>query len=138
MAENKTKVTRASAADYIKAISDPARRVDCEVLSALMQRVTGEKPRMWGASIVGFGAYHYKYDSGREGDACCTGFASRKGDISVYLMAEFPEQQALLSRLGKHKMGKACLTIRKLSDVDTEVLEQLIAKSVKAVRTRHG
>jgi hypothetical protein len=102
-----------------------------------MQTVTGERPRMWGSSIVGFGSYHYRYESGREGDACATGFSARKTDISVYLTASFPGQEALLARLGKHKMGKACLSIRRLSDVDVDVLQQLVAKSVDAVRKRY-
>ena len=92
---------------------------------------------MWGSSIVGFGSYHYRYESGREGDSCATGFSSRKTDISVYLTASFPGQEALLARLGKHKMGKACLSIRRLSDIEIGVLEQLVAGSVEAVRERY-
>jgi hypothetical protein len=138
MAENKTKANDASVAAYLDAIGDAQRRADCHALVRLMQKATGEPPRMWGSSIVGFGSYHYRYDSGRQGDACVTGFSSRKTDISVYLMADFPEQRALLARLGRHKMGKACLSIRRMSDVDASVLEQLIAQSVQAVRQRHG
>jgi hypothetical protein len=138
MAENETKANDASVAAYLDAIGDAQRRSDCQALVRLMQKATGEPPRMWGSSIVGFGSYHYRYDSGRQGDACVTGFSSRKTDISVYLMADFPEQQALLTRLGRHKMGKACLSIRRLGDVDASVLEQLIAKSVQTVRQRHG
>ena len=93
---------------------------------------------MWGTGIVGFGSYHYRYDSGREGDSCLTGFASRKGDISVYLMADFPQRDALLARLGKHKIGKACLYIRKLSDIDASVLEQLVQGSVAQVQRIYG
>lgn len=137
MSENKTKASDASVDAYLEAIADPARRTDCQALVRLMQKTTGERPRMWGSSIVGFGSYHYKYESGREGDACATGFSSRKTDISVYLTADFPGQEALLARLGKHKMGKACLSIRRLSDVDLGVLEQLVAGSVKAVRERY-
>ena len=137
MSENKTKATDASVDAYIDAIADPARRTDCQALVRLLQAITGQRPRMWGSSIVGFGSYHYKYESGREGDACATGFSSRKTDISVYLTASFPGQEALLARLGKHKMGKACLSIRRLSDVDIGVLEQLVARSVKAVRKRY-
>ena len=92
---------------------------------------------MWGTSIVGFGSYHYKYASGREGDACLTGFSSRKGDISVYLTS-FPGQEELLAKLGKHKMGKACLYIRKISDVDLTVLEQLIVGCVAEQNRRYG
>jgi hypothetical protein len=136
MAENKTKTTEASVESYLSGIEDKSRRKDCEALAKLMTKATKEHPKMWGTSIVGFGSYHYKYESGREGDSCLTGFASRKGDISVYLVASFPGQEELLSKLGKHKMGKGCLYIRKLSDIDLRVLEQLIVGSV-AERKRH-
>jgi hypothetical protein len=92
---------------------------------------------MWGPGIVGFGSYRYRYESGRTGEWCVTGFAARKGDLSVYLMAEGARQQALLARLGRHRMGKACLSIRRLADVDAAVLEQLVADSVAQVRRRH-
>lgn len=137
MSENKTKATRASVDAYIEAIADPARQADCRALVRLMRSITGERPAMWGGSIVGFGSYHYKYDSGREGDACATGFSSRRSDISIYLTASFPGQEELLARLGKHKMGKACLSVRRLSDVDVGVLKQLVAGSVSAVRERY-
>ncbi len=135
MAENKTKVTAAKVESYLAAIEDEARRKDCEALSRLMARATKHEPKMWGTSIVGFGSYHYVYESGREGDACLAGFSSRKGDISVYLMASFPGRDELLAKLGKHKMGKGCLSIRKLGDVNLEVLEQLVARSVEARNT---
>lgn len=138
MAENKTKATDASVQDYLAAIEDETRRSDCATLVRLMSRITKQPPRMWGSSIVGFGSYHYKYDSGREGDAGLTGFSSRKGDISVYLVASGAEQEQLLAKLGKHKMGKACLYIRRLSDVDTKVLVRLVAGSVAEVRRRYG
>lgn len=93
---------------------------------------------MWGPSIVGFGSYHYQYESGHQGDACLVGFASRKGDLSLYLMGGFPEREALLARLGRHKVGKACLYLRRLSDVDLAVLEELVARSAASVRERHG
>jgi len=136
MAENKTKVTEASVESYFSTIEDEARRKDCEVLSRLMTKATKQQPKMWGTSIVGFGSYHYKYESGREGDSCLTGFSSRKSDISVYLVASVAAQEKLLSKLGKHKMGKGCLYIRKLGDVDRKILEQLIVGSV-AERKRH-
>jgi hypothetical protein len=138
MAENKTKVTEASVEKYLSAIEDDARRKDCEALARLMTRTTKMPAKMWGASIVGFGSYHYKYESGREGDSCLTGFSSRKGDISVYGMASSSGQEELLSRLGKHRMGKGCLYIRKLSDVDLKVLEQLIVGSVAERKQRYG
>lgn len=138
MAENKTKATTASVKSYLSAIEDEARRKDCEALAKLMTKATKQKPKMWGTSIVGFGSYHYKYESGREGDACLTGFSSRKGDISLYLVAGFPGQAELLSKLGKHKMGGGCLYVRKLSDVDRKVLEQLVVGSVAERKRRHG
>jgi hypothetical protein len=138
MAENKTKATKASVDDYIAAIEDETRRKDCEALSKLMAKATKHKPTMWGTAIVGFGTYHYKYDSGREGDSCLTGFSSRKGDISVYLLASFPGRDELLAKLGKHKMAKACLYIRKLSDIDPKVLAQMVTASAAEVQRRHG
>jgi hypothetical protein len=136
MAENKTKVTDASVESYLAAIADEARRQDCEALTKLMTQATQQPPKMWGSSIVGFGSYHYKYASGREGDSCLTGFSSRKSDITLYLVANFPGQEELLAKLGKHKRGKGCLYLRQLSDVDPKVLEQLIVGSV-AERQRH-
>jgi hypothetical protein len=138
MVENKTKPTAASVDTYLAAIDDEQRRKDCDVIAKLMSKATKAQPRMWGSSIVGFGSYHYKYASGHEGDSCVTGFASRKGDISVYLVASAPDQEALLAQLGKHKMGKACLYIRKLADVDLKVLEKLIVGSVAEVKRRYG
>ncbi|MCC2973211.1 DUF1801 domain-containing protein [Massilia sp. IC2-476] len=137
MAENKTKANGASVRAYLDAIPDAGRRADCEALAALMERVTGKPPVMWGDSIVGFDSYHYRYDSGREGDAPLAGFSSRKGDISLYLSCGEPELEELLGRLGRHKMGKACLYLRRLDDVDLNVLEQLVAQSATATRARY-
>ena len=138
MAENKTRPTTSSVGSYIEAIGDETRRKDCRALAKLMARATKHKPVMWGTSIVGFGSYHYKYDSGREGDSCLVGFSSRKGDISVYLTANFPGRDELLPQLGKHKVAKGCLYVRKLSDIDAKVLEQLVAGSAAEVSRRHG
>jgi nucleoid DNA-binding protein len=138
MAENKTKITEASVAEHIASIEDESRRNDCQALVELMSKVTKQDAKMWGASIVGFGSYHYKYESGREGDSCVTGFSSRKGDISVYVSAVFPERDSLLSKLGKHKVGKACVYIRKLTDVDLDVLKQIIAASYADTSSRHA
>lgn len=138
MAENKTKPTEVSAEDHIAAIANETRRNDCESLVKLMSKITRHPPIMWGSNIVGFDSYHYKYASGREGDMCITGFASRKGDISVYLLAKGPKQDQLLEKLGKHKMGKSCLYIRRIDDVDVKVLEQLITDSVTAVKALYG
>ncbi|MDN5781959.1 MAG: DUF1801 domain-containing protein [Luteimonas sp.] len=137
MAANKTIETDASVQDCLVAIADDARREDCRALVAMMSRATGQPPRMWGAGIVGFGSYHYRYESGREGDAPLTGFAARKGDISVYIVAGFEAREALLARLGRHRSGKACLYLRSLADVDMDVLEQLVAGSVAQVRGRY-
>lgn len=136
MAENKTRPTGASVERYLAAIKDDVRRSDCEALVKLMSKVTKEPPAMWGSGIVGFGLFHYKYASGREGDMCLTGFSSRKGDISIYLVASGAGQDKLLKKLGKHKMGKACLYIRRLSDVDMKVLQQLVAGSVAEITRR--
>ncbi len=130
MAENKTKPTEASVAAYFAAIEDDARREDCEALARLMTKVSKQKPTMWGTAIVGFGRYHYRYESGREGDMCLLGFSSRKGDISIYGLGDFPAKDKLLAKLGKHKVGKGCLYVRRLGDVDTKVLEELLVGSL--------
>ena len=138
MAENKTKPTGASVESYFAAIEDDTRRKDCRALAKLMTQATKQQPKMWGTSIVGFGSYHYKYASGREGDSCLTGFSSRKTDISIYLTGSFPGHDELLAKLGKHKMGKACLYVRQLSDVDLKVLEKLIVGSVAEIKRRYA
>lgn len=138
MAEAKTRATSASVAEHLAAISDAGRRTDCQALARLMTRLTGQPATMWGAGIVGFDRYSYPLASGRMGESCQTGFSSRKADIAIYLVASGPGQADLLARLGPHKMGKACLSIRRLSDVDLGVLEGLIANAVAEVRRRHG
>ncbi len=138
MADNITKATEASVRDYFSSIEELGRREDCEALSRLMTRATKHQPVMWGSSIVGFGSYHYRYESGREGDMCLVGFSSRKSDISIYLAGEFPRREELLSKLGKCKVAKACLYVRKLGNVDVKVLEQLILGSVEERRRRHA
>lgn len=134
MYEAKTRPTGFSVTAYLAGIADVTRRKDCKALAMLMRRVTGSAPRMWGAGIVGFGSYHYKYASGHEGDSCVVGFSSRKGGISVYLVPgyESAASKALLSRLGTHKIGKACLYLTRLSDIKMPILEQLIVRSVAA------
>ena len=133
MAETKTKPTQVSVDGFIEAVDNPTRRDDARTVCAMMERVTGEAPRMWGPSIVGFGSYHYKYDSGHEGTACRLGFSPRKGQLVLYVLtggADGAEGEAeLLSRLGKHKIGKSCLYINKLADVDPSVLEALCARA---------
>ncbi len=138
MAENKTKATTSSVAGYIAQIKDEERRGDCELLVKLMTRITKQPATLSGASIVGFGSYHYKYESGREGDMCITGFSSRKPNISIYLVAESASQKKLLSKLGKHEMAKACLYLRRMADIDIDVLGKLIVASIADIRKRHG
>jgi hypothetical protein len=138
MADNKTKETDASVDQYLSAIESDERRKDCETIAMLMSRITQAPAKMWGTSIVGFGCYHYTYESGREGDASLVGFSSRKADISVYLAASGANQESLLAQLGRHKMAKCCLSIRKLADVDMNILKQLITESVLEVKRRYG
>jgi len=136
MAENKTKATEASVKDYLAAIADDARRKDCAALAKLMTKATNHSPKMWGPGIVGFGSYHYVYDSGREGDMCLVGFSSRKGDISLYGLRSAAGAEKLLPKLGKHKAGKGCVYIRTLADVDLEVLEKLVAGAAEEKKRR--
>lgn len=139
MYEAVTQPTEASVAAHLAAIEDVTRRADCEAIAALMQRMTGCAPTMWGPSMVGFDSYHYQYASGHQGDASVVAFASRKGDISIYLMCDYESAEiaALLAQLGKHKFGKSCLYIKRLSDIQLPVLEQLIALSVAETRRRY-
>ena len=137
MAETKTKPTAASVDDYLASRAGPGQLADCKALMALCKRVTKQQPRMWGPSIVGYGSYTYRYESGRSGDACLVGFAVRGKDLVVYINAESREQGALLAKLGKHTMGKSCLYLRSLADVDVKVLEALVAGSVAEVRARY-
>ncbi|MFZ0481639.1 MAG: DUF1801 domain-containing protein [Terriglobales bacterium] len=136
MAENKTKPTKASVAEFIDAIEDQTRRADARAIVKLMRTATGEKPQMWGPSIVGFGSCHYKYDSGREGDAPLIGFSPRKSANVLYGAIGCSESRTLLEKLGKHETGKGCLYIKKLADVDQRVLESMIVKSIAAARKR--
>jgi hypothetical protein len=129
MAENKTKATNASVQAYFAAIDNDTRRKDCEALAKLMTRATKHPPKMWGSSIVGFGSYHYKYKSGRDGDSCLVGFSSRKGDISLYGLNGAVNAAELLRTLGKHKAGRGCVYIRTLADVDLKVLAKLVASA---------
>ena len=135
MAENKTKATAKSVPEFLKQIEDPQRRSDCMSIAALMERITGSKPKMWGDSIVGFGDYHYKYASGREGDWFLAGFSPRKQNLSIYIMGYLEFYTELLEDLGKYKNGKGCLYIKKLEDIDVKVLENLIIKSVERLKS---
>ena len=137
MAELKTKPTDASVDAYLAAIPDEQRREECKVIAEMMQRATKAKPQMWG-SMIGFGSYHYRYPSGREGDWFLTGFAPRKQALTLYIMAGFAQYDALLERLGKYRTGKSCLYIKRLDAVDLEVLEELILLSVNQLAREHA
>lgn len=138
MAEAKTRPTSVSVEDYLTAKAGPDQLADCKTLMALLQKVTKQSPKMWGPSIVGYGSYSYRYDSGRTGESCLTGFAVRGRELVVYLVAEGPSQQALLAKLGKHKMGKACLYFKRLADLDAQILEALVSGSVAETKRRHA
>jgi len=131
MAELKTKPTDQSVEDFLQAVPDERRRGDSLAIVEMMARVTSEQPKMWGSSIVGFGVRHYRYESGREGDWFLTGFSPRKQNLTLYLTQGFDRYGDLLKRLGKHKTGKGCLYINNLDDVDSGVLEELVARSVQ-------
>lgn len=135
--KNKTTKNDGSVADYIAAITPDQKRADCEKILGMMAGITGWKPKMWGGSIVGFGEYHYKYDSGREGDALRIGFSSRAQNIAIYIMPGYSDFDDELSRLGKHKMGKSCLYIKRLSDVDEGVLGEMFEKGLKIMAEKY-
>jgi len=134
MAGNKTKPTGASVDAFIDAAENERRRRDARTVLELMREVTGEEPVMWGDSIVGFGQYHYEYNSGREGDWFLAGFAPRKSNLVVYIMSGFPRHAELMQKLGKHRTGSSCLYINKLDDVDLDVLRELVRRSVEHMR----
>lgn len=127
---NKTQATAASVDDFLDAVADPQRRADARTLRALMERLSGEPATMWGPSIVGFGRYHYKYESGREDDWARLGFSPRAKELVLYLARGFPRYQELMDRLGKYRTSVSCLYIKRLSDVDMEVLEELTAEAI--------
>ncbi len=131
MAETKTRPTAVRVDDFIAGLEKPVRRADAAVLREMMERVTGKPATMWGPTIIGFGAYHYRYESGHEGDACQVGFAPRAANLVLYV-GGFPEYDRLLEKLGKHKRSKACLYLNKLADVDLGVLEEIVRKTYAA------
>jgi hypothetical protein len=135
MAENKTQATGASVDEFLAAVEHPIRHRDGLRLLELMRDITGEEPEMWGPTIVGFGQYHYKYESGREGDAAAVGFSPRKASLSLYGLTYGPEAEALLPQLGKHKTGAGCLYVNRLDDVDEGVLAELIRAGYRHVTT---
>ena len=137
MAELKTKPGAGSVTGFLAGIADDATRKDCEALVKLMKSVTRAEPVMWGSGIVGFGSYHYVYESGREGDWFLAGFAPRKGNLTLYIMSGFPEHAALMKQLGKHKTGGSCLYVKRLADIDMKVLRALVTASVRSVKRRY-
>lgn len=137
MAENKTKPTGVSVAAFLDSVEPAQRRDDGRAVCAMMERISGEPPAMWGPSIVGFGRYHYRYESGHEGDMCRIGFSPRKANLVLYIADGFPRHADLMARLGKYKTGKSCLYLNRLSDVDHEVLETLIAESLAYMKTAY-
>jgi hypothetical protein len=131
MAELKTKRNKGDVEAFLNSVPDEKKRRDSFTILELMKQVTGQEPEIWGDSIVGFGSYHYKYESGREGDWFVTGFSPRKQNLTLYIMSGFDEYDNLMSRLGKYKTGKSCLYIKKIDDVDQDVLQELAKKSVE-------
>ena len=140
MAETKTKPMTVSVVEFLAKVEDPQKRADSRVLVEMMSRVTGKKPRMWGPTIVGFGEYHYKYASGHEGETCLTGFSPRKTEFSIYLYGSpdgSEERNQLLDKLGKHRMGKGCLYVKRLDQIDMDVLEQIVRNSVDSIKSMY-
>jgi hypothetical protein len=138
MTELKTRPTEASVDDFIAAIPDETRREDCRTVVEIMKDATHSEPKMWGPAIVGFGEYHYKYDSGREGDWFLAGFSPRKSALTLYVMAGFDRYDSIMARLGKYKTGKSCLYVKKLSNIDLDVLRELVVESVKHMSRKSG
>jgi hypothetical protein len=138
MAGNKTKPTTLRVSDFLKSVKNPTRRADARKVASMMRRITGQRARMWGTSMVGYGKYSYQYASGHKGEWMLTGFSPRKQNLAIYIMPGFEPFLALVEKLGKHKTGKSCLYINSLDDVDEQVLEKLIAESVKLMKKRHG
>lgn len=138
MAELKTKQNDASVMDFLQSVENEQRRSDSLRLLRIMQEVTGEEPKMWGPSIVGFGSYHYRYESGREADWMLTGFSPRKQALTAYIMAGFDRYDELMAKLGTYTTGKSCLYLKKLDDVDESVLRELIDASCTHMKTKYG
>ena len=137
MAENKTQPTQLKVSEFINSIEDKVKRADCRELMKLMSETTGNRAKMWGTSIVGYGKYHYKYASGREGDFFLTGFAPRKQALTIYIVSGFSINPKLMEKLGKYKTGKSCLYVKKLDDVDRSALSQLVKESVAYMRKKY-
>jgi hypothetical protein len=138
MAQNRTQPTQLKVADFIAGIEDKVKRADCRELMKLMSQITGNRAKMWGTAIVGYGKYHYKYESGREGDFFLTGFSPRKQALSIYIVSGFSINPELMEKLGKYKTGKSCLYVKKLDDLDRSVLKQLVKESVAYMRKKYN
>lgn len=137
MAGNKTTETETNVDDFIEAVEPKRKRDDAKALLPLFKRLSGHKPKMWGPSMIGFGQYHYKYESGREGDMMMTGFSPRKTALTLYVMGGFKQRPDLMEKLGKYKTGKSCLYVNKLDDIDIDVLEELIAADIAYMRATY-
>lgn len=137
MAQNKTTENDLSVSAFLNTITDETKRKDCFDLSAIIAESTGFTAKMWGTAIVGFGSYHYKYESGREGDAPLVGFSQRKDSISLYLSSQFDNREELLAKFGKHKTAKACVYVKKMSDIDIEVLKEMVNNSVARISSMY-
>ena len=139
MAKNKTTETESSVTDFINNFVDnEAKRNDAFELIEIMNKVTGFEPKMWGPSIIGFGSYHYKYESGRAGDAPLAGFSPRKDNFALYFSSDFEDKDQLLANLGKHKTGKACVYIKKLDEINIDILKQMIINSIASLKSQYG
>src|SRR5262245_47664584 len=136
-AQQKTTENKASVADFVKAIADQQRQKDAQAIIKIMKDQSGFEPKMWGPSIIGFGSYHYKYDSGHEGDAPLVGFSPRKNEFAIYLTSQFDKREELLKEFGKHKSAKACLYIKKLEDINVDVLKKMITNSIKYYKAKY-
>ena len=137
MAEIKTKQTEVSVDDFIAGLENPQRREDARTVRAMFERLTGEPAKMWGPTIIGFGSYHYKYESGHEGTMCRMGFSPRKAELVLYVLTGFAGQPELLARLGKHRTGKVCLYVKKLADVDETVLEDIAGRALAHMNEKY-
>ena len=138
MSENKTVESSADVDTFLRETVTDQRLADANTLVEMMQATTGCQAKMWGKTMVGFDSYHYKYESGREGDAMITGFSPRKREFAIYIMCGFDQYQHLLAKLGKHRHGKSCLYVRQLADIDLEILNELITASVSYMRNKYG
>jgi nucleoid DNA-binding protein len=137
-ANNKTKETEASVDDFLNSVENEQKRADCFQVKAWMEAISGESAKMWGTAIVGFGTYHFKYDSGREGDFMKIGFSPRAQNLTLYIMPGFKRYPELMEKLGKYKIGKSCLYVKKLEDVDNNILQELITESINYMTNKYG